>query len=75
MYIGRKQLGDELAVGKIIKGSNQATLNTTKDGVGTQHAEFQILTYNPSKKTIDNSATTPPSKCAPSSIVVNFFNI
>ncbi|KAK5646594.1 hypothetical protein RI129_005058 [Pyrocoelia pectoralis] len=48
IYIGRIQLDDELALGKVINGSNQATLNTTKDGKGTQHAAFQVLSYNPS---------------------------
>lgn len=47
IYIGRIQLDDELALGKVINGSNQATLNTTKDGKGTQHAAFQVLSYNP----------------------------
>ena len=55
IYIGRIQLEDELALGKVINGSTQATLNTTKDGKGIQHAAFQILSYNPRIPHKDNS--------------------
>ncbi|KAB0797710.1 hypothetical protein PPYR_08703 [Photinus pyralis] len=56
IYIGRIQLDDELALGKVINGSNQATLNTTKDGKGTQHAAFQVLSYNPIASTRKQSS-------------------
>ncbi|KAK5646593.1 hypothetical protein RI129_005057 [Pyrocoelia pectoralis] len=48
IYIGRIQLDDELALGKVFNGTKQTTLHIPKDGKGTQHAAFQILSYNPS---------------------------
>ncbi|KAF2888218.1 hypothetical protein ILUMI_17955, partial [Ignelater luminosus] len=55
MYVGRKQIDNELVLGKIIKGPRQTTLNTTKNGTGTQHADFDILTYNSNKKDINKT--------------------
>jgi len=49
IYIGRKQLENELAIGKIISTKIQSTLNTTKNGIGYQHVDFQVLAYNPVK--------------------------
>ncbi|KAF5298376.1 hypothetical protein FQR65_LT01154 [Abscondita terminalis] len=67
IYIGRIQLDDELSVGKVIEGPRQTTLNTVRDGVGYQHAVFQILVYNPNVRVKDDA------KCTASSIIINFF--
>jgi len=74
--IGRKQLGNELVIGKVVFTQGQSTLNTSKDGVGTQHGEFEVLCYNPNSKISTNTRTaTTATKGNKSTrpIVISFY--